>query len=275
MPTLWRYHRKAVLFASVPLLALLAVLGVLAVALHIQHRTSSDNAPGTNTPTAVASNPVSAGRSSSPSPSTDTATPSPVSPSDIASWDAIAPVTPGVSANYPAITGDSTTGRYDYAKAFITELFTQDYRKPRAALLAWAQYESVPIVTNGLPPADEAKGLVDSLTDLTWDNAPTAPVPPAGEWLSLQTQSGYQTVSDVTVTADSLWQQEIAAGHATKDKKMVVLDASLTVTLHAKTGGQATTLSSSVTCKVMLGTSTHGQGYGAMYVGTYNVTAAS
>lgn len=282
MSTLWRYHRKALLIAAIPTVVLLALLGVIAVVLHMstggKSKGTADSSPAvltTSTPSIAAVATSSDTSSSSPTAeSTTSGSPSPAEPSDMASWNAIPAVTPGFSTDYPAIVGSATKRPYDFAEAFVTELFSQNYRKPRSELLSWAQYESVPIVTDGLPPADEAKGLADSLTDLTWDGEPTAPVPPVGEWLSLQAQSGYLTVSDVKVSADSRWLQAVAAGHKTPDKKMMVVDASLTVTLHTTTGGQPTTSASSVSCKVMLGTATHGHGYGAMYVGTYIVTAA-
>jgi hypothetical protein len=267
---LWRYHRRATLVVALSVAALFAAVGVAAIAVQSSgqstHRVTepSRHRSAAQPNAAVSPTPVSPASGESPSS---------VTPADVASWNAIAPMKAATSPDYKAITGPIADDPYKFATAFLTELFTQDYRKPRSELLAWAQYESVPIVTNGVPRADEAKGLLDSLTDITWDSEPTAPVPPEGQWLSLQAQGGYQTVSNVRVSADSLWQQEIDAGHATPDKKMVVLDATMTATLHTYTAGKATTSSSLLAAKVMLGTSTRGDGYGAMYVGTYVVTA--
>jgi hypothetical protein len=275
MPTLWRYHRKALLIGAIPVTALLLLLGIAASVLHVvddQHRASSAGASA-SPPTGTSSSAPNTTGAMTSAPRLQR--PSAVSPSDIASWDAIPPVHPAVSAKYPAIIGASTRQPYSDAKAFVTELFNQDYLRPRSELLSWAQYESVPLVTNGLPPRDEAKGLVDSLTDISWNNEPTSPVPPVGQWLSLQAQRGYLTSSNVLVTADSAWQQEVAAGHVMKDKKMMVIDATLTTTLHTTTARQATATPSTVSLKLMLGSSTHGDGYGVMYVGTYVTTAVS
>ncbi len=75
-----------------------------------------------------------------------------------------------------------------FAQAFVTELFTRDYRRStRAELLSWAQYESAPLIAKQYPKADWSKFLIDALTDLSGENRTDTPIPADGPWLALHT----------------------------------------------------------------------------------------
>jgi hypothetical protein len=268
---LWRYHRKVVLAVAATFAVVLLTLGVTAVVIQLRGGSAHQGPESRQSVGATRQTPVG-GEPASPSSIGAGTTNSSL---DVAYWDALQPVAPAVSGAYPAVPASVKADPILYARSFVTELFSQDYRAPRAGLLAWVQYESVPIVSNVLPPSDEAKGLVNSVTDPTWDDTATTVVPPVGQWLSLQAQNAYLTASNVQIAANAEWQAAVAAGHALSDPKMVLLDATLTTTLHTTVGGRSTTSQSRVSTRLMLGTATRSDGYGVMYLASYTVSAVN
>ncbi len=163
---------------------------------------------------------------------------------------AMPPVT-GASA-LPRITGDVTTQPDLYAAEFVRRLLTQDYRTPRAALLAWVQAESAqtsePLVL-GLVPADLRDRLaVFSVTDATGD---TAPIPTASQWSSLAAQGGYTTVRIDRVLEPLAWSNAVAAGRISDDGVTGRLVAA-TITRHTTSAGGPATQRFSVSLAVNL-----------------------
>ena len=172
------------------------------------------------------------------------------------------------------MTDDARHDPTAYARAFATELFTRDYGTDRQQLLSWAQYEDAPLQSSNYPRADWSKVLVDSLTDLTWDDAIDTPVPADGLWLALRSERATQTVSDVKVTVDPQWEQRVAAGFQPPDPLATVRDVTLTVTQHTNTPGAAATTRYQVALALQLGTSSHG-GYGVAATNNYVVKKVS
>lgn len=267
MKTLWLYHRAPVVIA-----AMTAGLIVLAGLIALVIRLSGVNSHPSGRPEAGAT----ASASGAP---TDTTSGKPgttpeVTPSDVASWDAIPPVAPATSPAYPAVPAAQRTQADAYVTAWITELFTRDYHAAtRAQLLAWAQYESAPPSSTQYPKADMAKVLVDSLTDPTWDDAPQTPVPAAGQWLSLGAQQTTSTIADVRSQIDPDWQTQLAGGYQPPDPLSTVRDVSATVTLRTVVAGRPVTSTSSIAIKVFLGSSTRDGGYAVLATGSYTVAS--
>jgi hypothetical protein len=257
-----RYHRRELIVGAGILGGLLVLLGVLAVAVRLTNGTSAPQAAPEST--RIASKPTT--------PSPTTVAPVPPTATDIASWDAIAPVTPSLSAAYAAIDPAARQDPTAFARAFAIELFTRDYRaSSRAQLVAWAQYEDSPLRSPAYPQRDWGKVLVDSLTDPTWDTAQDTPIPADGPWLALRSESARQTVSDVKVSLDSQWEQQIGAGYRPPDPLTTVRDVSLTITQRASVGRQATDFTFSIGLAVQLGSSPRGEGYGVAATNNYVV----
>jgi hypothetical protein len=112
------------------------------------------------------------------------------------------------------------------------------------------------------PKPDWTKVLVDSLTDLTWDQADATPIPAEGPWLALQSESARDAVSNVKVTLDPTWEQRIQAGYQPPDSLATVRDVTLTVTQRSAVSGQTVTAAYAVSIDLQLGTSVRGSGYG-------------
>jgi hypothetical protein len=133
---------------------------------------------------------------------------------DIARLAATPDVSPATSPAYPAIPVGERAQPDLYARAFVTELLTQDYRTNRNDLLAWAQSEtaqcSEPLVV-GLVPADlRHKFGLWSLTDST-DSSET-PIPSAAEWKAWGDRSARSTITILRVTEPVRWAEAVAAG---------------------------------------------------------------
>jgi hypothetical protein len=190
----------------------------------------------------------------------------------IAQIGAAPAVRPAVSAHCPAITGEVKQQPNLYAKAFVTELFTTNFRATRRAdLLHWAQYESAPYRENGIPTAVGAKMLLVSLADPAGNDVAVPPILPAGPWLSLAAQHGYTTVSNVKTSANPDWQTKIANGHEPVDPQGTWIDVSALVTQHTLVSGHPVIAVSSVSLTLILATSVRGSGYAAASV-LYYVT---
>ena len=133
---------------------------------------------------------------------------------DIARLVATPDVSPATSPAYPAIPAGDRAQPDLYARAFVTELLSQDYRTNRNDLLAWAQSEaaqcSEPLVV-GLVPADLRHKLgLWSLTDAT-DGSET-PIPSAAEWKAWGDRSAHSTVTILRVTEPVKWAEAVSAG---------------------------------------------------------------
>jgi hypothetical protein len=136
---------------------------------------------------------------------------------DIARIRAMPDVGPAASKRYPTISRDQRSQPDLYARAFVGELLTQDYRAPREQLLAWVQSEaalsSEPMVV-GLVPVDLRSKLgLWSVTDAP-DGSPT-PIPSDSEWAAWGQRNAYTTVKILRVTEPAKWASAVAAGQLT------------------------------------------------------------
>jgi hypothetical protein len=261
-----RYEPRRLAVAVGGLVAMLVVALIVAVALHVSGGSSATAAADrTSGPTGqpTAGTPTAGRSATSVEPSGSPAT-------DVAQWNAMPAVAPVTSSNYPAIPAAGSTNPDSYAKVFATELFTRDYRTAtRAQLIAWAQWEDSPLRSPNYPQADWSKVLVDSLTDLTWDDASETPIPADGPWLALRSESARDTVSDVRAELDPQWEQQIAAGYQPPDGLATVRDVSLTVTRHVVVAGRPSVSRFAVSLAVQLGTAARGAGYGVAATNNY------
>jgi hypothetical protein len=266
-----RYEPRRLLLAGGGVVALLVVAVVVAVALHVSggsnaaaagDQPSAPTAQGTTVPT---SGPVSASVQPSAAPA-----------SDVARWNAMATVAPAVSSYYPVTPATDRGEVTAYVRAFVTELFTRDYhRATRAQLLAWVQSEDAPLRSPNYPQADWSKVLIDSLTDLTWDDAADTPIPADGPWLALRSEQARDAVSDVRIELDPQWEQQIAAGYQPPDPLATARDVSLTVTRHTVAAGRPATARFAVSLAVQLGTAAGGDGYGVAATNNYVIRQVS
>jgi hypothetical protein len=261
-----RYEPRRLAVAVGGFVALLVVALIVAVVLHVSGDSNAtaaaDRTSGPTVPS-TADSPRAAQSAASVEPSGSPAT-------DVAQWNAMPAVSPATSVNYAAIPAADSANPDGYAKAFATELFTRDYRTAtRAQLIAWAQYEDSPLHSPNYPQADWSKVLVDSLTDLTWDDASETPIPADGPWLALRSESARDTVSDVRVELDPQWEQQIAAGYEPPDELATARDVSLTVTRHVVMAGRPSVSRFAVSLALQLGTAARGDGYGVAATNNY------
>ncbi len=103
-----------------------------------------------------------------------------------------------------------------FARAFVTRLLTQNYRRPRQELLGWVQAHSAqstdPLVV-GLIPADlRAKWAIFSVSDT---GSGPAPIPIASEWDRLRRAGASTTVQVQSVSQPYAWTSAVAAGRIT------------------------------------------------------------
>jgi hypothetical protein len=260
---LWHFNRRPLLVGGGLVLGLVVLLGAVALVLRLS---GADAAGDTNRQSGHGA-PPSAGRipEQPGAPTSDEAT-----PTDVASWDAIPPVTPAASAPYPAIAAAARRDPDAYARAFATELFTRDYRaSTRDQLIGWAQYEDAPLQSPNYPRADWTKVLVNSLTDLTWDTATDTPIPAEGPWLAQRSAQARDAVSDMKVSPNAEWEQQVSNGYQPPDPLATVRDVSLTVTEHAELAGRDTVTRFAVRLSLQLGTSYRGDGFGVAATNDY------
>lgn len=136
---------------------------------------------------------------------------------DLASLRDMPAISPAISAQYPAV-ADAARGQADlYARAFVTTLFTQDYRSERAGLLAWVQSEAVatrePLVVGLVPVALQSKLGAWSLTESS-DGSPT-PIPDDQEWRAWGLRHGVASIEILRVTEPASWAAAVADGRIT------------------------------------------------------------
>lgn len=188
--------------------------------------------------------------------------------SDVESWNQLPSVDPSTGDAYPAI--GPTEDASGYVKAFATELLTRNYvHSAREDLISWAQSEDSPLRSPNYPPADWSKVLVESLTDLTWDDATMTPIPADGEWLELSSQQAWQTVSQISVSLDKTWEQYIADGNNPPDALASARDVTATVEQQAEVANTAVTTVMAVSFIVQVGSSPQHGGYAAAVVNDY------
>jgi hypothetical protein len=255
----WRFRRRPLLIVAGMLVGLIVLMLALAAVMH--GTTRARNAAPTSATAAGATAPEAA------------APPSAAPASDVASWDAIPAVAPATTTAYPPISAAARQDPSTYAAAFVQELFNRDYRIDRQQLLAWVQSEDSPLQASNYPRADWSKFLLDSLTDLTWDEAIDTPIPADGPWLALGASGSTDTVSDVKVSLDTVWEQKIASGYQPPDQLATARDTTFTVTRHDPRD-EATTRRYSVSLVVQLGTRVDG-GYGVAATNNYVVKEVS
>lgn len=265
MLTRIRVDRRLFLVGGGLLVGLLVLLGVLAVVVRLSGGTHSSNAHTRPTEAATSAAPATPGLST---PATTPAT-------DAASWDAIPAISPAISAAYPAIIASDLRDPDAFSRAFVVELFTRNYgTSTRAQLVSWAQYQDAPLQSAQYPKTDWSKVLVNSLTDLTWDAADDTPIPADGPWLALRSERTHQSVSDVKVSLDPKWEQQVADGYQPPDPLATVRDVSLTITQRATAAGPRES-TFSVSLAVQLGSSARGDGYGVAATNNYVIKEAS
>jgi len=259
MRSLWRYNRRPLLIAGALLAALLIVTLTAALTSRLAGPHSRDAATS-HTRTGALDGSASLPPSTSPHPP----------PSDVSYWNDLPVVRPAVSPAYPAIASRAASDPTTYARAFVTELLTQDYaRSSRSQLVAWAQWEDSPLRSPSYPQQDWSKALVDSLTDLSWDSATATPVPAQGQWLGLSAERGSQSVSDVRVSLDPIWERYIDAGNQPPDPLATARDVTATVTLRTTVARRVTTSTYSVGLVVQLGSSPRHGGYAMAITNDY------
>ncbi len=133
-----------------------------------------------------------------------------------------------------------------FARAFVTRLLTQDYRRPRMELLAWVQSHSTtspePLVMGLIPPDVRDRWAVFSVTDST---AGAAPVPSASEWDALARLGARTDVEVQRVSQPYAWTSAVASGRIT-DPGITGREVTALVTLHSVEGGSPRTRTTSV-----------------------------
>jgi hypothetical protein len=253
----WRFHRRPLLVCAALVVGLVALLFGLATVVRATGPAHSNAMERSSTSAPTAS---SLPHTSAPAPT--------AAASDVGDWNAIPPITPATSTAYRAINDPARMDPSAFASAFASELFTRNYRTDRAQLISWAQFEDAPLHSTNYPAADWSKVLVDSLTDLTWDNATDTAIPGDGPWLALRAEHATDSVSNVRVTVDQQWEQQIAGGYQPSDQLATVRDLSLTVVRHALVSGRDVAQRFSVSFAVQLGSSPRG-GYGVAATNNY------
>lgn len=201
------------------------------------------------------------------------ATGSPVPPTVLDGPLARASAMPSVSPRKgPSdITAEALSQPDLFARAFVTRLLTQDYRRPRHELLAWVQSHSAqsaePLVVGLIPPGLRTKWSVFSVSDT---GSGPAPIPTAPEWERLGHDGAGTTVQVQSVTQPYAWTSAVAAGRIT-DPGVTGRQVTARVTLHGVAGGKAYTTVTSVSLSFNLeGPPTLGQ-WGFVTLAAYTV----
>jgi hypothetical protein len=256
----WLLHRRAMVIVGIALAALIVVVVAAGTVLYASGGTSKSDAEGVGTKTSTAA----------PASRHEPAPASGAPATDIAYWNGLASVQPATTAAYPPIAAAALSDPGAYSKAFATELFTRDYgRSSRAQLIAWAQYEDAPLRSGKYPRDDWSKVLVDSLTDLTWDQATQTPIPAAGPWAVLASEHATWRVDRATSRVDPQWEQQVADGYQPGDRLASVWDVDLHITQRSKVG----TSGLDVSLAVQLGTSARGR-YGVAATNNFELRKA-
>jgi len=261
-------------FAAGGVLALLAllVLGCAAVIHQAQPRGSGhDDRSATSAGTAVP--PVSA-----PGSLTGALTPAQSAgvASDIALLTAAPAVVPATSSRHPAITGVTRSQPDLYAREFATRLLTQDYRAPRADLLAWVQSESVrseePRVVGLVPVELRPKLAVYSVTEAVDGSA--VPVPSQQDWADWAARRAFTTVTVQKVVEPLKWSEAVASGELV-DPGITAREVDALVVTHWTEHGTPKTSTHSIALSLSLEGPPSRGGYGFVTAVTYQSVAVS
>jgi len=167
--------------------------------------------------------------------------------SDLNSLRVAPAVQPAVSHNYPAIPTTDRAQADVYARAFVTELFTQDYRTNRSDLLRWVQSETVPTsepLVIGLVPSDLQPKLGVWSVSSASDGSPT-PIPGADEWQAWTAKQASTTVQIRRVSEPTSWSEAVSAGRIA-DPGVTARDVDAVLTTRWVDNGQTRTSKRSV-----------------------------
>ena len=261
-------------FAAGGVVAVLAllVLGCAAVIHQAQPRGSrhdAGSAPSAVPPVSSVSAPGSLAGALTPAQSADVA-------SDIALLTAAHSVAPATSSRHPAITGVAKSQPDLYARAFATRLLTQDYRTPRADLLAWVQSESVqssePLVVGLVPTELRHKLAVYSVAEAI--DGSSVPVPSLRDWADWAARHAFTTVTIQKVVEPLKWSEAVASGELA-DPGITAREVDALVVTHWTEGGTPKTSTHSIALSLTLeGPPSHG-GYGFVTAVPYQSVAVS
>lgn len=191
----------------------------------------------------------------------------------LARLGALTPVHPGTSRAHPLISGQAVQQPDLYAAALVRALLTQDYRTPRADLLAWVQAESAPTAEPtvvGLIPAQLRPQLAVASVQEGFDGP--GPVPAPGVWDALATQHAHTTVVIGQVSEPVTWSAALATGQIS-DPGVTARQVDAQVTLHRTVGAHQASSTSSVAVTVNLEGPPVRARYGLVAVVTYLVRA--
>jgi hypothetical protein len=195
---------------------------------------------------------------------------------DIARIRAMPDVGPAASKRYPTVIDVQKSQPDLYARAFVGELLTQDYRAPRQELLAWVQSEAAPSsepMVVGLVPVDLRSKLgLWSVTDAP-DGSPT-PIPSESEWAMWGQRNAYTTVKVLRVTEPAKWASAVAAGHLT-DPGITSRDVDAEVTTHWTDGKEKRESVQSVTLSINIEGPPSRAAFGFVDTVTYEAVAVN
>lgn len=218
--------------AAVVLVVILASVVTLLISVTTHSGVAPTDPDPVSTPSAQPS--ISGALVSSPGPNTDD------------------PPTNSGPVDEPDLSVEARTHADLFARAFVTRLLSQDYRRPRSELLAWVQAHSVPspepLVMGLIPEASRQTWAVTSVTDVS--SAATA-VPTEAEWRRLGDLSGHASVDIQRVSEPFAWTAAVAQGRVT-DPGVTAREVVAIVTLHTVANGAPNAVSSSVVLDVNL-----------------------
>jgi hypothetical protein len=196
--------------------------------------------------------------------------------SDIALLTATPAVAPSTSSRYPAITGVAKSQPDLYAREFATRLLTQDYRTPRADLLAWVQSESVhssePRVVGLVPTELRPKLAVYSVTEAVDGSA--VPVPSQHDWADWAARRAFTTVTIQKVVEPLKWSEAVASGELV-DPGITAREVDALVVTHWTERGTPKTSTHSIALSTSLEGPPARAGYGFVTAVTYQSVAVS
>jgi hypothetical protein len=196
--------------------------------------------------------------------------------SDIALLTAAPTVVPATSTRYPPITGAAKAQPDLYARNFATRLLTQDYRTPRANLLAWVQAESVqssePRVVGLVPAALRPKLAVYSVTAAADGSA--VPIPSQRDWAEWAARRAYTTVMIQNVVEPLKWSEAVASGELV-DPGITAREVDALVVAHWTERGKPRMSTHSVALSISLEGPPSRDGYGFVTSVTYQSVAVS
>jgi hypothetical protein len=257
LPRLWR--------VGATVLVLLALVGFAVIAAGHKPPASVGHSAGKGSPPAVA---AALSRSGPGSLASDQQSDL---QQNITRIRALVPVNSATSPQYPAVSAQARQQPDLYAAAFVSELFTQDYRTSRDQLLAWVQSESAqstdPLVVSLTPGDLRSRIAVASVQDGV--NGP-APVPSRSDWADLARRQGHTTVQIQGVTEPVAWASAVANAQIT-DPGVTARQVDAEVTLQTTDQGKATSEDFSVALVVNLEGPPVRDGYGFVAVINDNV----